>query len=194
MTPYDPLNYDNLARSVVGALMEREPVCIPPEESFEGCGVYAIYYGGDFPAYRHLVIPKSQSPIYVGKAIPPGGRKGLNEPGGEEPALFRRLKEHAKSLTEAENLRLRDFRCRYLVVVPVWVTLAERFLLSHYRPIWNTVVDGFGNHPVGAGRGQGKRPRWDILHPGRPWARDLRAVETPEDVLAAVRAFLTEHH
>jgi hypothetical protein len=37
----------------------------------------------------------------------------------------------------------RDFRCRYLTVVPTWITQAERFLIEHYSPIWNVCVDGF---------------------------------------------------
>ena len=33
--------------------------------------------------------------------------------------------------------------------------------------LWNSLVDGFGNHDPGAGRYKGLRPRWDVLHPGR---------------------------
>ncbi|MFH1221011.1 MAG: Eco29kI family restriction endonuclease [Candidatus Eisenbacteria bacterium] len=85
-------------------------------------------------------------------------------------------------MSKSENLDLADFRCRYLVVIPVWITLAERFLVEHYRPVWNVVVDGFGNHDPGAGRRAMKRPRWDILHPGRPWARRLVADESIDQV------------
>ncbi len=207
MDAYDPLSYENLARSVVGALMEREPEGLPPGQPFAGPGVYALYYQGPFEAYQPLASPGCERPIYVGKAIAPGGRKGRGADGAEEslplfqgypeqpkPAgegmpLFHRLCEHAKSLEQAENLALADFRCRYLVVMPVWVTLAERFLLSHYKPIWNSLVDGFGNHDPGSGRGAMRRPRWDILHPGRPWAARLTAAETPMEVLAAIEAF-----
>ena len=41
---YDPLNYQNLAKSVVTILLEREAGPPPPGESFKGAGVYAIYY------------------------------------------------------------------------------------------------------------------------------------------------------
>jgi hypothetical protein len=68
--------------------------------------------------------------------------------------------------------------------VAVWTPLAERFLIEHYHPIWNTVVDGFGNHDPGKGRHAMKRPRWDILHPGRPWAALLPPAETVEEILA----------
>jgi len=191
-TPYDPLSYENLARSVVGVLMVQSPVPLPPPEPFGGPGVYAIYYTGGFPAYRPVASPSCERPIYVGMAVPPGARKGLSDFDAADTALFRRLHDHAKSLEAAQNLELYDFRCRYLIVVPVWITLAERFLLSQYRPIWNTVIDGFGNHDPGAGRRGMRRPRWDILHPGRPWAQQLSAAETPDNVLAALGAFLAQ--
>jgi hypothetical protein len=52
--------------------------------------------------------------------------------------------------------------------------LAESLLIERYRPLWNVVVDGFGNHDPGSGRHQGKRPNWDTLHPGRAWASRLQ--------------------
>lgn len=166
--------------------MAQEPGPIPPESSFEGPGVYALYYLGTFEPYRKLAQPDRQMPIYVGKAIPPGGRKGLTDVSEAGTALYRRLCDHGKSIDAAQNLDLTEFVCRYLVVVPVWITLAERFLISHYRPIWNTVIDGFGNHDPGRGRRGMRRPRWDILHPGRAWAARLEAAETPEAVLSAI--------
>jgi len=66
--------------------------------------------------------------------------------------------------------------------------LAERFLIEHYRPVWNTVVDGFGNHAPGRGRASMKRPRWDILHPGRPWAQKWKPAETAEQIIAELGA------
>ena len=98
------------------------------------------------------------------------------------------MSEHAKSIDAAENLKLTDFRCRYLVVKPIWIPLAERFLLRTLRPVWNTVVDGFGNHDPGRGRTSMIRPRWDTLHPGREWAASLRQQHGTEDILSAVRA------
>ena len=180
---YDPLDYENLARSVVNALMAQTASDLPPAEDFDGAGVYAIYYTGPFPAYRRISSPTPKTPIYVGKAIPSGGRKGVEDSAGG-PALGRRLREHAKSIAAASNLELGEFRCRYLVVLPVWVGLAEQFLLSHFHPIWNVHIDGFGNHDVGKGRHAGKRSRWDIVHPGRPWAENLQPEETAAQILA----------
>jgi hypothetical protein len=178
--PYDPLDYENLARSVVDALMGQELQSLPPA-AFSGAGVYAIYYLGAFPAYRPISSSEARVPIYVGKAVPSGQRKGGGEDTGGKK-LYERLKQHTRSITSAENLSLEDFRCRYLVVEAVWIGLAERFLVEHYRPVWNVVVDGFGNHAVGQYRETGARPLWDVLHPCRPWARRLPAKRTFSDV------------
>lgn len=189
MQAYDPLDYENLARSVVQALLGGPEGPLPPSEAFEGAGVYAIYYRGDFASYSRLGTAEPLLPIYVVKAVPIGARKGAGRStGGRE--LYQRLKQHGSSIEQAANLRLEHFRCRYLVVVPVWITLAERFLVEQYRPLWNIVIDGFGNHDPGAGRLAMKRPRWDILHPGRPWAARLTAEETFDQVLQRLRDFL----
>jgi len=106
---------------------------------------------------------------------------------------YKRLCEHAKSIDQATNLELQDFCCRFLVVVPVWVPMAERFLISHFRPVWNTVIDGFGNHAPGKGRRDMRKPRWDILHPGRAWADVLEPAETPEQVTRALTQYLQDN-
>jgi hypothetical protein len=74
------------------------------------------------------------------------------------------------------------------LVVPV-----EAELIRRYRPLWNTVVDGFGNHDPGAGRYNQARSEWDVLHPGRLWAERLTG-ESPrrEDVIAKIRRLLKE--
>jgi len=100
--------------------------------------------------------------------------------------LRQRLGQHAKSIDHAENLITSDFRCRYLVLEPVWIPLAERFLIERLGPVWNTVVTGFGNNPQGKYRSTGKRSRWDILHPGRPWAATRTAEEKTEDILREI--------
>lgn len=184
---YDPLDYKNLARSVVDALLVSSPTSLPPVERFTGSGVYAVYYLGDLPYYARYSATDLIRPIYVGKAIPTGGRKGSPRKGsGASSELFHRLKQHAKSIEQAKNLDLQEFRCRHLVVMPVWISLAERFLVEHFRPLWNTVVDGFGNHDPGKGRLSMRRPRWDVVHPGRPWATRLKAEETVEDIIRSL--------
>ena len=188
---YDPLNYENLARSVVTALLENPLHPLPPKERFAGAGVYAIYYSGPLDFYGPISSCECRVPIYVGKAIPEGGRKGVSsDTGGSGSPLYNRLRQHAKSVGHAENLDAADFHCRFLVVVPIWITLAERFLTSHFKPVWNVTVDGFGNHDPGKGRRAMRRPVWDIVHPGRPWAGRLEADRTQEQVIRDIRSAL----
>lgn len=57
---------------------------------FKGAGIYAIYYEGDFPPYAPISRKtETEIPIYVGKAVPAGARKGNfgldTDPG---PVLF----------------------------------------------------------------------------------------------------------
>ena len=40
---YDPLDYKNLARRVVAALLATGATSLPPAERFTGSGVYAVY-------------------------------------------------------------------------------------------------------------------------------------------------------
>ena len=118
MQAYDPLHYDNLAKSVVEALLGGPDVALPPPQPFEGAGVYAIYYHGNFGGYLPLIGAEKTPPIYVGKAVPGGARKGGRRAGiGRE--LYQRLKEHSESIAQVGNLDVNDFTCRYLVVLPV---------------------------------------------------------------------------
>ena len=78
ITPYNPLDKRNLAESVASAMLHTPVQKLPPEP-FIGAGVYAIYYKGDFEPYRKLVELNQDGwnvPIYVGKAVPAGARKG----------------------------------------------------------------------------------------------------------------------
>lgn len=177
VAPFNPLDKKNLAASVANALVETEAVPLGALERFGGAGVYALYYSGGFYAYQPLACANSQEarvPIYVGMAESAGKRKGgFIEGSGKAAPLFRRLNDHAKSIGQASNLAIEDFTCRYLVVDDLWVALGESLLISRYAPVWNVLVDGFGNHDPGKGRAAGKRPRWDMLHPGREWAAAL---------------------
>ncbi len=194
--PYNPLDKVNLGSSVADALLESAVHSLDELKPFNGAGIYAIYYTGDFEAYTPLseknVNDKFEAPIYVGKAVPPGARKGNfgldAEPG---MALYKRLQEHAESVTAAENLRIEDFFCRFLVVDDIWIPLGESLLIAKFTPIWNKLIDGFGNHDPGKGRYNGARPKWDTLHPGRGWAEKCAArIETPERIEEEIRAYL----
>lgn len=169
--PFNPLDKRNLGESVADAAIS-SPVHNLPPEPFIGAGVYVLYYTGDLPIYKNLAEKNKNGqfaqPIYVGKAVPAGARKGgfgLDADPGT--ALYKRLSEHAASVSSAENLSLADFRCRYIVVDDIWIPLAESLMIEKFAPVWNRVLDGFGNHDPGKGRYNGKMPYWDCVHPGR---------------------------
>ncbi len=168
--------------------MGRTPGSLPLAERFGGSGVYALFYDGDYEPYAPLCSSDATHPIYVGKAVPPGARKGAVAPDELAPALHGRIQEHANSLEAAGNLSVADFACRYLVVVPLWITMAERFLIERYQPCWNVCIEGFGLHDPGKGRLGALRPWWDTLHPGRPWAARLQPRDQAE-ARARLRAF-----
>lgn len=195
--PFNPLDKKHLGASAANALLNSKIYKLPPEP-FVAAGVYAIYYIGEFPAYKALaevnVNDQFACPIYVGKAVPDGARKGGQgddvDPG---TALYKRLNDHAKSLTAATNLNIEDFRCRFLSVDDIWIPLTESLLIEWFKPVWNCVLDGFGNHDPGKGRHSGKMPFWDCLHPGRAWAERLQPCSaTAEELEAKVRKYLED--
>jgi hypothetical protein len=176
-TPFNPLDKRSLGESVAGALLTQPVGALPPTNQFMGAGIYAIYYTGDFKVYQPIAGAnrknRFQQPIYVGKAVPPGARKGgfgLGIAPGN--ALFSRLREHAKSI-EATNLKTADFFCRYLVADDIWIPLGESLLIERFQPLWNVLIEGFGIHAPGVGRKKQVRSKWDTLHPGRGLAADL---------------------
>lgn len=184
-----------MAESTARALLLRPAGALPPAEGFDGAGIYAIYYTGDFPAYAPLAAKnrggRFEAPIYVGKADPKGGRRGGALDKAPGSALFDRLAKHARSIEQAANLKLGDFHCRYLVVDEVWIRMAERMLIAWHQPVWNVVVDGFGNNDPGSRRKDQYRSPWDVLHPGRSWADKLGdGGLTAKEVIARIDAHL----
>jgi hypothetical protein len=186
-TPYNPLDKRNLAESIASALLAAPLVKISDCSEIVGAGVYAIYYSGEFESYKPISNPlnlKTYRPIYVGKAIPKGGRKGglmLDSSTGR--SLSERLSQHAESIRQSDNLNVNDFDVRYLVVEDIWIPLGENVLIDTFSPVWNTVLDGFGNKDPGAGRiGQRTSP-WDILHPGRAFSKKLAASNIDYDTI-----------
>ena len=195
--PYNPLDKRNLGASVANALLSADIHLLPPD-SFIGAGVYAVYYVGEHPVYAKLSMLNRNKqflcPIYVGKAVPAGSRKGgLGLGASHGQVLYRRLAEHAVSIRAASNLQIDDFYCRFLVVDDIWIPLAESMLIERFKPAWNQVLMGFGNHDPGKGRHGGAMPQWDCLHPGRPWAERLQpCVNTREQLAESVTAHLDE--
>ncbi len=192
VVPYNPLTSHHLGESVRRALLEQS--CYPLGEipSFDGAGVYAIYCHGGSPYYTPIAEQNHdgcKAPIYVGKAVPPGSRKGIDV-GSASRTLYRRLREHADSIRAVSNpgtpghLDIADFRCRFLVVEEVWIPLIESLSITSFKPLWNGCIDGFGHHNQGAARRGQQRPFWDTLHPGRAWAKMVRPNRLSVDQIA----------
>ncbi len=162
-----------------------------------GAGIYALYYTGDFPLYAPLVeelSPKRGGPIYVGKAIPKGGRKGgLSKDSGQGTALRDRLAIHATSIAEASNLDLSHFFFRALVVDDIWIPLGENAIIEWFKPVWNLALDGFGIKVPGKGRLKQRASDWDTLHLGRKLALGLSPnARTAEELEARVAQFFQD--
>lgn len=194
--PFNPLERKNLGASVAESLLASKVYPLGNVPEFKGAGVYAIYYTGSFPAYAEMAKRnrdgKFAAPIYVGKAIPAGGRKGGGVAAGAVgKPLLNRLIEHAESIRAVENINIEDFSCRLLVVDDIWIPLGESLLIARFSPVWNALIDGFGNHDPGSGRYNGMRPRWDVLHHGRTWAEKCKErSENANDIERDVETYL----
>jgi hypothetical protein len=167
---FEPSN-PNVAGRIVGIAMIAQPrKPLTAVEKFYGSGVYALYYHGDFKAYRG--ITKKEHPIYVGKADPadPAAKTAIEQ--GER--LAGRLNDHRKNIAKATTtLRVEDFEYRTLVVQTGYQTAAEDYLIHLFKPIWNNETDicyGLGKHGDDPGTRANLRSPWDTLHPGRDWA------------------------
>lgn len=193
---YNPLDRRNLGRSVADALLQSDLLPLRDVPKFRGAGIYALYYTGAHPAYVEIAKRNRGGlfllPIYVGRAVPAGARKGhIGEGIDPGKVLSMRLQEHKDSIKQVASLSLEDFWCRFLVVEDIWIPLGESLVIAKYSPLWNKMLDGFGNHDPGAGRYKGLRPKWDALHPGRSWAERCEArSETAAQIQAELQAHL----
>ncbi|NWG38715.1 MAG: Eco29kI family restriction endonuclease [Hydrogenophilaceae bacterium] len=192
--PFNPLDKKNLGASVAEAMLASKVHPLGDLPEFKGAGIYAIYYAGDFTSYAEITKRNKNAktaPIYVGKAVPAGARKGGGAGSTGGKPLFNRLSEHAESIKSVSNLNIKDFTCRFLVVDDIWIPLGESLLIARYSPVWNSLIDGFGNHDPGSGRYKGMRPRWDVLHPGRAWAAKCAGrPETSADIARDIETYL----
>ena len=186
-TLWDPLTYDNLMAGTVAHFEKQERRSLEDIEAIKGPGIYALYYHGSLSEYRP--IADGTRPIYAGKAVPKGSRKGGGEVDVDHPALRNRLREHARSVEYADNLTVQDFSYRVLGIVPVWIVFAEQALIKRYTPVWNSCLDGFGKHHQGGRRRETDRSWWDTLHPGRPWTADETRSKTVADARKRLRDF-----
>jgi hypothetical protein len=176
---FHSVEFLGVIRAVI-SFFESTPICdLPPNFDFRGSGVYALYYHGDFPLYEKLVQKSGSDfkiPIYAGKAVPPGWRTNRIQD-STLPVLKGRLKEHSRTIEQCSNLELNQFKCRFVILNGVesdLISATEAGLIRHYSPLWNTCLDGFGDHDPGDKRYTGKHPEWDTIHPGRNWAIRMR--------------------
>ena len=203
-----PFVFDPSDPKVIGELIGRTMLEQPRHPMteiarFYGSGVYAIYYKGDFPAYK--AIRGTERPIYIGKADPANPDAGTAEE--QEERLSRRLNDHVKSIRAVEEysrennirgqLKLADFDCRYLVVKSAWQKTAEEYLINLFKPVWNNemkICYGFGKHGDSSDIRSNTRSPWDTLHPGRKWALEEENKINPKgikEIAAEVIAHLT---
>lgn len=169
---------------------------LPPLQSFMGGGVYVLYYTGPFEAYKALADAnrvENTKPIYAGKAVPTGWRQGRKVT-TEAPNLYRRLKDHASSISAVQNLSLNDFACRFVILKgneADMIVTVENALIREYVPLWNCEIDGFGNHDPGVHRYGQLLSDWDTLHTGRSWEKKWQG-ERPDEgkIKDTVRAYL----
>jgi len=135
-------------------------------------------------------------PIYVGKAVPQGWRQARNIENENTISyeLFNRLREHSKSISQVMSLNVGDFHCRFMILeseTSSMIGTVEAALIRFYRPLWNTQVDGFGNHDPGKGRYNQARSEWDVLHPGRNWVEKcLGESPNPESIRKKIAQYL----
>jgi len=166
---------------------------LPPPESFLGTGVYALYYTGSNPLYKRYAELNRLSydyPIYVGKAVPKGWRQARSSDNAQNQSreLIGRLREHGRSITLSANLSLEDFMCRFVIFEDEgsdMISTIEAALIKLNKPLWNTAVDGFGNHDPGSGRYEQAKSDWDVIHEGRTWANKCKGKHAEEDTIVS---------
>ncbi len=173
---------------------------LPPLESFCGTGVYAIYYTGSskpYAKYGELNRLSYNFPIYIGKAVPKGWRqhRTADVEGNQSSELWNRINQHGRSIDSAKNLKREEFWCRFMIcehAASEMIGTVEAALIKWSRPLWNSQLDGFGNHDPGKGRYEQAKSDWDVIHPGRYWADKCKGVTTPKaSIIAGIEAHLS---
>jgi hypothetical protein len=167
---FQSASLNELIEEAVEFMINTPTVYLPPEEKFSGGGVYALYY-------KQIYKENPELPIYVGKAVLPGWRQGRGTAKEKDPALYRRLNEHSRTINATSNLDLKDFSCKFIVLKSQeadLISTVEAAMTRKYNPLWNSQIDGFGNHDPGKGRYEQAKSEWDALHPGREWADRLK--------------------
>jgi Eco29kI restriction endonuclease len=175
---YTSPDFDEIIKDTIRFFNGTPVHSIQLTDRFHGTGVYAIYCisnSGIYSKFHAINRTSFSMPIYVGKAVPKGWRQGRAVSSLETKSyeLNNRLKEHSRSIETANNLVGSDFFCRFMILEnreSDLIGTVEAALIRKYQPLWNTVIDGFGNHDPGKGRYEQAKSDWDVCHPGRAWA------------------------
>lgn len=201
---FDPTNPDTAGRMVSLALIAQDRVPLQRIARTYGSGVYAIYYRGPHPAYQKL--SGSETPIYVGKADPQ--QTDARTARDQGPQLYGRLADHRRMIKTVGDyalqhglpspLQVEDFECRRLVCATNAQLVAERHLISIFKPIWNKEVGicwGISKHGDSAATRKNRRSPWDVTHPGREWAmhEDLEDKMSPDVIIERIGRHLEEN-
>lgn len=172
---------------------------LPLSTAFVGTGVYAIYYTGRnklYEQYGELNRLSYGHPIYVGKAVPKGWRQARvsDDPLNQSKELFNRLQEHSRNIGHGSGLDIHEFKCRFVIFEDAgsdMIGTIEAALIKFNKPLWNTALDGFGNHDPGSGRYEQAKSPWDVIHPGRLWAEKCKGLHKSEkEIRVAIRAHI----
>jgi hypothetical protein len=164
---------------------------LPLPARFLGSGVYALYYTGANPLYTQLADANRLAydvPIYVGKAVPKGWRQGRVSDSAltQSNELHSRVNEHKRNIEVGAGLEVENFACRFVIFEETgsdMISTIEAALIKLFRPLWNTSVDGFGNHTPGARRFEQAKSDWDVIHPGRGFADRCKGTPKTEAII-----------
>lgn len=172
---------------------------LPPPERFHGSGIYALYYTGNagpYSKYAELNRLSYDFPIYLGKAVPKGWRQSRADQTDYKPTseLYARLNQHANSIKQVQSLAIEDFSCRFMIFdgpSSDMIGTLEAAVIKWKKPLWNSFLDGFGNHDPGKGRYEQAKSDWDVVHPGRAWANKCNGRSPSREILlAGIETFL----
>jgi hypothetical protein len=187
---YHSPTFQSVVQEVIDFLEQTDAYALPLPDRFNGPGVYVLYYHGGFEPYAPIAESNEEElsePIYVDKAVPKGRRQGRAR-SSDSAELYKRISEHRRSIDKAENLAPEDFSCQFVILEEEMsdvIVTVESALIRRHRPIWNAVIDGFGNHDPGKGRYDQQPSEWDTLHPGRAWVEKLQGEPRDRDEIIA---------
>jgi hypothetical protein len=135
-------------------------------------------------------------PIYVGKAVPKGWRqfRVSYDAATTSAELYSRIREHSRNLDKVDGIDIQDFSCRFVIFEAASsdiIGTIEAALIKLNKPLWNSALDGFGNHTPGKGRFNQAKSDWDVIHPGREWAEKCTGTaKSKADILIRVAEHL----